>query len=196
MEQENITLDKAGAGLPNIERLFIKLFLVPLVRILLTKSIASFLLKREIKIINKLVDPIDLKDRNHSIIIDRTFGIEDDSRRCTVNQVLEHLVIAGNAVQLAISFLNKEREFKKEINIADVKAYGDDNEQFEKFNQFYSGYLEFVETNLIKQSKMTKAHPWFVEFNNFDWHSFMYMHTFVHRRQIEAIIKALGENNE
>jgi hypothetical protein len=38
---------------------------------------------------------------------------------------------------------------------------------------------------------MTKAHPWFVNFNNSDWACFMFMHTFIHRRQIQAIIKDL-----
>jgi len=38
---------------------------------------------------------------------------------------------------------------------------------------------------------MTKAHPWFVKFNNFDWNNFMFMHTFIHRRQIQAILNEL-----
>jgi hypothetical protein len=46
-----------------------------------------------------------------------------------------------------------------------------------------------------KHSQMTKRHPWFVEFNNFDWSAFMYMHTFIHRRQIEAIISKQEEKN-
>ncbi len=47
-----------------------------------------------------------------------------------------------------------------------------------------------------KQSKAKIRHPWFVEFNNFDWSVFMYMHTFIHRRQIEEIIRVLGEKND
>lgn len=193
---KKVQLQEAGHGLPNFERLMIKLFFVPLVRIVLTKFIASYLLKREVNIIQKLVNKVDLKKRNKSIIIDRIFGIEDDSRRYTINQILEHLVIAGNAVQMVISYLNKEREFKKEIKIADVKAYGNDNEQLEKFLEFYTQYIEFININLKKQSKITKAHPWFVKFNNYDWHSFMYMHTFIHRRQIQSILKVQGNIDE
>ncbi len=45
----------------------------------------------------------------------------------------------------------------------------------------------FKKTNILKNEK----HPWFVHFNNSDWACFMFMHTFIHRRQIESIIKDL-----
>lgn len=188
-------LAKPGAGLPNIERLVIKYLLVPLVRVFITKKIVDFLLQRELKIINNLVSDINKENRNKSIIIDRTLAIEDDSRRYSINQVLEHLVIAGTMVQTGISYIAREKKFNYEIKIENAKAYGDE-QQLEKFLVFYENYFTKTEVLLKKHSKMTKAHPWFVEFNNQDWHKFMYMHTFIHRRQIEAIIKALGENHE
>jgi hypothetical protein len=188
-------LAKPGAGLPDIERLVIKYFLVPMVRIFITKKIVDFLLQRELHIIEKLVSKIQIDDRNTSIIIDRTLAIEDDSRRYSINQVLEHLIIAGTMVQTGISYISREKEFNYEIKIENAKAYGDED-MLEKFLEFYKNYFLKTEKLLQKNSKMTKAHPWFVEFNNQDWHKFMYMHTFIHRRQIEAIIKVLGENNE
>lgn len=47
-------LQKPGSGLPNIERLFIKNFFVPILRTFFTWNIALFLLKREVSIIRKL----------------------------------------------------------------------------------------------------------------------------------------------
>ena len=44
-------LQKPGSGLPNIERLFIKNFFVPILRTFFTWNIALFLLKREVSII-------------------------------------------------------------------------------------------------------------------------------------------------
>lgn len=54
-------LQPPGAGLPNFERLTIKLILVPFVRIFMTWDIALILLKREVKIIKNLVDNLDKK---------------------------------------------------------------------------------------------------------------------------------------
>lgn len=189
-------LDKPGAGLPNIERLVLKVFLVPIVRIFISRFIASFLLNRELRIIEKSVSKVSLKDRNKSIIIDRTLAIEDDSRRYSINQVLEHLIIAGTMVQNGISYISREEEFDYEIKIENAKAYGNDDKQLEKFLAFYENYFENIVPLLAHNSKMTKKHPWFIRFNNRDWHKFMYMHTFIHRRQIEGIINVLGENNE
>ena len=53
-------LAPAGSGLPNFERLFIKNFLVPIVRIFMTWDIALFLVKRELKIIDKILKLLNL----------------------------------------------------------------------------------------------------------------------------------------
>ena len=145
--------------------------------------------------IKRLVMDIKPEDRNTSIIIDRTLAIEDDSRRYSINQVLEHIIIAGTMVQTGISYISREKRFDYEIKIENAKAYGTED-MLEKCVSFYENYFKKTDKLLQKNSKMTKAHPWFVEFNNQDWHKFMYLHTFIHRRQIQAIIKALGENNE
>lgn len=189
-------LQKPGAGLPETERLGIKNILVPLVRIFMTWNIALVLLKREIKIINKLVSVLPKELCLERPIIDRTFAIEDDTRSFSINLVLEHLTITGNGIMMVIKTLSEEKEFPKEITIEGVKPYENKIDQISEFLDFYDNYFKFMETLPKKQSKMTKAHPWFVKFNNYDWSIFMYMHTFIHRRQIEAIIKKLGENNE
>jgi hypothetical protein len=184
-------LDKPGAGLPEAERLSIKNILVPIVRILFTWNIALFLLKREVKIIKNLVDKLPSEKCIQKNIIERTFAIEDDTRQFSVNMVLEHLTIAGEALMVGIKTLSDEKEFQRKITIEGVKPYQNKLNQIDDFVKFYNSYFEFIENLPKKQSKMTKAHPWFVEFNNFDWSVFMYMHTFIHRRQIEAIIKEL-----
>ncbi|NUW27142.1 hypothetical protein HUX57_10755 [Arcobacter butzleri] len=101
--------------------------------------------------------------------------------------VLEHLEIAGNKVKDVIEALSLE----KEIKIENVKPKQNVENQYESFKKFYEEYISFIKTLDKKQSKMKKKHPWFIEFNNYDWSVFMFMHTFIHRRQIEAIIKEL-----
>lgn len=189
-------LAKPGEGLPEKERLSIKNILVPLVRIFFTWNIALLFLKREVRIIKSLVEKIPRERCIEQNIIERTFAIEDDSRRYSINFVLEHLTITGNAVMMVINTLSQEKEFKKDVTIVGVKPKENKLDQLDEFLAFYDKYFEFINNLPKKQSRMTKKHPWFVSFNNFDWSIFMFMHTFIHRRQIEAIIKKLGEKNE
>ena len=181
----------AGAGLPQIERLFIKRVLVPLVRIVCTWNIALFMIKREVKIIENLIASFDEETLQKRVVINRAFAIEDHSRDYSINMTLEHLRIAGTAVMAVIDTLSNEKEFPKEITIEAVKPKDNSKDEAKKFFDFMKTYAEYIKNHKKNYSKMTKKHPWFVNFNNFDWSCFMYMHTFIHRRQIEAIIKEL-----
>ncbi len=187
-------LQPPGAGLPNLERLLIKNILVPSVRIVFTWDIALYFLKREISIIKKLVNKVDISKLQQKVLIERTFAIEDDTRQFSINMVLEHLTITGRAIKMVIDTLSKEQEFTTEIKIENVKPHENKINQLEEFLDFYNSYFYFIKNLPKTQSKAKKKHPWFIEFNNFDWSVFMYMHTFIHRRQIQAIIKEL--NNE
>ena len=182
---------KSGAGLPEIERLFIRLFLVPIVRIAMNWTISRLLIKREVNIIKKLLCNVSIKNLQQKMSIDRTFAIEDNSRQFSVNEVLEHLVIAGTLVKEVITSLSQEKNVDFDIKIENVKPKENKENQLNNFLEFYEDYDKFIKDLPKKQSKMTKAHPWFVKFNNFDWNTFMFMHTFIHRRQIQAILKEL-----
>ena len=105
--------------------------------------------------------------------------------------VLEHLEIAGNKVKNIIETLSLEKEFEEDVKIENVKPKLNNKNQYESFKKFYQDYILFIKSLDKKQSKMRKKHPWFIEFKNFEWSVFMYMHTFIHRRQIEAIIEEL-----
>lgn len=181
----------AGAGLPKIERLFIKNILVPSVRVLFTWNIALFMIKREVKIIEELIEGIDNELLQKRVEIKRIFAIEDHSRDYSINMTLEHLRIAGSAIMMVIDTLSNEKEFPKDIKIEAVKPKDNGKDEAKKFFSFMKTYEEYIKNHKKNYSKMTKKHPWFVNFNNFDWVCFMYMHTFIHRRQIQAIIKEL-----
>ncbi len=188
-------LQKPGAGLPNKERLFIKNILVPTVRALLTWNTALYLFKREVKIISKLIESIPKKALQEKIIIDRVFAIEDDSRKFSVNMVIEHLTITGYGIMSVIDTLSQEKEFPKDIKIEEVKPFENKEDSMKDFLAFTKSYEDFIKQLPKKQSSHTKAHPWFVELNNFDWSVFIFMHTFIHRRQIKAIISQLKREN-
>lgn len=184
-------LAKAGQGLPNFEKMFIKNVMVPMVRTLFTFDIAILLLKREVKIIKNLVKDIKKEDLKKRVLIDRAFGIEDNSRDFSISMVLEHLTIVGFGIKEVIKTLSLEKEFPNDIKIENVKPHANKDGSLDEFLFCMQEYILFMKTLHKKQSKSTKAHPWFVEFNNFDWVVFLYLHTFIHRRQIESIKKAL-----
>lgn len=181
----------AGAGLPKFEQLFIKLILVPIVRLLFTWNLSLFFLNREKRIIKKLISNVKKEDLQKRVVIKRAFAIEDHSRDYSINMVLEHLKIAGTGISSVIESLSNEKEFPQDITIQAVKPKDNGTDEAQKFFDFVETYEEYIKKHKKNYSKMTKPHPWFVEFNNFDWACFMYMHTFIHRRQIEAIIKEL-----
>lgn len=182
---------KAGGGLPNLERLGIKYFLVPIVRLLFTWKLSLFFINKELKIIKKLLENVKKEDLQKRVFIERAFAIEDHSRDYSINMTLEHLRITGTAIMSVIDTLSNEQEVTQEITIEAVKPKDNSNTEPEQFFSFMEKYDFFIKNHSKNYSKKTKKHPWFVHFNNSDWACFMFMHTFIHRRQIESIIKDL-----
>lgn len=188
-------LQKAGNGLPNIERLFIKNILVPLTSKLFTWNMALYLYKREIEKITKLILSLEDKALQQKTIINRTFAIEDHSRQFSVNMVLEHLTITGYGIMNVIDTLSKEKKVEQEITIEGVKPFENKQNSLTDLLEFSHKYENFINNLSKKKSSATKKHPWFVELNNFEWSVFIFMHTFIHRRQIKAIILQLKKEN-
>ena len=185
---------KPGDGLPRGEFLLIRLLLIPLVRTFFTWQIAFWLFKREARIIISLLEELNEEEKLQQIVIDKTFAIEDHSRQFSLNMVIEHLYITGRKVMEIITALSQEREYSEVVTIAGVKPFANRSGTLVDFKAFIDEYKTFFAALPKHHSKMTKPHPWFYSFNNFDWNSFMYMHTFIHRRQIQAIIAALKEH--
>ena len=189
-EEERMVQGKPGEGLPRGEFWLIRLVLIPMVRTLFTWEIAYRLFRRETRLIASLVEKVKHDDLQRMMEIDKTFGIEDHSRQFSVNMVLEHLTIAGRGVMGIISTLSQDKPFERYITIEGVKPFENKADALSDFNTFVDDYDRFFRGLAKKHSRMTTPHPWFRSFNNFDWAAFMYMHTFIHRRQIEAIIAA------
>lgn len=185
---------KPGGGLPRGEFLVIRILLIPAVRIFFTWHISFWLFTRETRRIIELLETLSEEERLRQVIIDKTFAIEDHSRQFSLNMVIEHLCITGRKVSDIIASLTDEKSYEEAVTIEGVKPFANRSGTLNDFKTFYGEYEKFFAQLPKKQSNMTKPHPWFKSFNNFDWNAFMYMHTFIHRRQIQAIIKALKEN--
>ncbi len=179
-----------GGGLPKFERFYIKTFIIPVIKYIFTWDLALKLFNKEAK---KIVKQIKKEDLQKRVEIKRVFGIEDHSRDYSINMTLEHLVIAGTGVMGIIHTLSQEKKFAKEVTIQGVKPHANEADTLEAFVKFTEKYTAFIDALPKKKSLMRHQHPWFAEFNNFEWSVFMFIHTFVHRRQIEAIAKILKD---
>lgn len=183
---------KPGAGLPFCERIFIKYIGVSCARVFLSWDNSLKLFQKESLKIKELIKDIPQEKLQQRVKIDRVFGIEDHSCNYSINMTLEHLSIVITAMIFLIDSLSKENVIEKEVKIEEVKPSQNGNDEDKKFFQSVDKYVSFIEKHPKNISKATKSHPWFVEFNNKDWATFCFIHTAVHRRQIEAIIKKLN----
>lgn len=182
-----------GGGLPKFERFYIKTLLIPTVKYAFTWDLALKLFDKEAKKIEKIVKQIKKEDLQKRVKIKRVFGIEDHSRDYSINMTLEHLVIVGTGLMGIIHTLSQEKRFDKEVIIQEVKPHANEADTLEAFLKLTEKYTAFIDALPKKKSLMRHQHPWFTEFNNFEWSVFMFIHTFVHRRQIEAIAKILKD---
>jgi len=186
-------LQMPGSGLPKYENLFIKTVLVPFGRLFLGWKSAKFWLDLELTSIERMIRDLDQEELNKQVLIDHILGIEDDTRDWSVTLVIEHLAIVSSGIIQVIKTLSEEKAFDGPISIVAVKP-GKSAVTMDELRQIIQGYETFIPKN--RNSKMTKAHPWFIEFNNRDWNTFLAIHTWVHKRQIKAILRGSKSNQK
>jgi hypothetical protein len=126
------------------------------------------------------------------VLIEHFLGIEDHSRNYSINMVVEHIFVAHKGVSEIIKSLTDEEEVTREVSIEVVKPSHNEN-YLVQLKAFVVQYKEFVKSVENRNSQKTKAHPWFLKFNNRDWHIFLAIHSWVHKRQIKAIIRKLNK---
>jgi len=187
MPKEKQTLQPPGAGLPRLERLFIRYTLVPFAKYCLGWRSSRLWLDHEMQKIKKMVTPLSEASYQKRVLIDHHLGIEDDTRDWSVAMVIEHLIIVNTGIIEVIKTLGEERPVTMDIRIEDVKPHHG-NTTLQALQSLLDNYQRGY-TPPKRNSRMTKAHPWFVAFNDQEWHTFLAIHTWVHRRQIEAILK-------
>jgi len=187
MIEKKHNLQAPGSGLPKFENLFIKTVLVPLGRLFLGWKSARVWLNMELKSIEKMIDGLSDDELYKQVLIDHILGIEDDTRDWSAALVIEHLAIVSAGIIQVIKTLTEEQPFDGPIRIEAVKP-GKNTVTIDELKQIIREYETFIPQN--KNSKMTKSHPWFIEFNNKDWNTFLAIHTWVHKRQIKAILRA------
>ena len=115
--------------------------------------------------------------------------VEHHSRDFSINMAMEHLTITGYGVMNIIDNISKEQSMPQKITIQAVKPHENSDDSLSNFIKFTDTYTNFAKNLEKRVSSTTANHPWFGPFDNFTWYGFMAIHTFVHRRQIETILK-------
>ena len=189
MIEKKYGLQPPGTGLPKLEKAFIKYILVPFAKYGLGWQSSRIWLNYEMRAITKMLSPLTKKAYHQRTLIDHHLGIEDDTRDWSIAMVIEHLVIVNTGIIEVIKTLGQEETVDMEIRIEDVKPHHGEHTLTELRSLLDTYHQDYTPPK--HNSQMTKAHPWFVEFNDQEWNTFLAIHTWVHRRQIEAILKGL-----
>ncbi len=183
-------LQQPGAGLPTLD-LWISRMGLGFLRSTFGRNKLGKLLCTET---NKVLDAarkLASEQLQQQVLIPRLTGIEDSSRDWSAAMVLQHLVIVDNGISELIVALSHNQTHEREVRIADVKPdVNAGQEQLPHLEEAVQTYLDRVATVENLYTEERHAHPWFGEMNAHGWHTLAALHTMIHRRQLDVIIKA------
>lgn len=193
MSQKEPQLAPPGAGIPFLNRMALRLYVIPFVA---SKTPWDESKKRFRKITAKIlqeVEGLSEEQMSRKVLVPPQRGLEDSSRYWSVAMTLEHLGIVGRGIRQAVEALTHDQVPQVEVNIALVKPHGRLNPA-EALNDFKKFALEEFETVNIgdRSSPLKLKHPWFGPLNAQCWYWLMAVHQGIHWQQIRAIKKGLG----
>lgn len=186
-------LDRPGAGLPFLERVFARHLAMRLLRKKYAWDDAAALCDAETARIMHMVDSVGKVPRAKRVLIPRQMGLEDSSRYWSVDMTLEHMMIVARGVCDVIVTLSRGEHYTTPVRIEDVKPKGDlDGDALALFAAHMAGVRPYLADHVIdRASTTTHDHPWFGPMTAHEWHILLGVHQRIHRRQIAAIIARL-----
>jgi len=182
-------LQPPGAGLPTLELAWLRIVfrggcaLMPL-------HVGLRWFTREEETITSLARRVSVSHASVPVLIDRIVGIEDSSRCWSVFMVLDHLRIVNQGIAHIVESLTHNETLAQEVRIQDVKPdprSGPD--VIEGFAQSVAAYETLVNRLGTLSTHRRHPHPWFGPMTAFEWHCLAAIHHWVHRRQLERIVK-------
>ena len=182
-------LEPPGAGLPAFELAWLRVAFRSGCAIMpINAGLRWF--KLEERTITSLVRRVSVSQGSAPILIDRIVGIEDSSRCWSVFMVLDHLRIVNDAIAHIVDVLSNNQTLTQEVRIQDVKPNPMSGpEVIQEFIQSVASYESRVRKLGILGNDQRHPHPWFGPMTAFDWHCLAAIHQWVHRRQLERIVR-------
>jgi hypothetical protein len=187
-----VKLQPPGAGLPAIE-VAISRMSARIMWPLTSQEAAMQRFKREAAKILSLARSIPADQGIVPVLIRRITGIEDSSRYWSVFMVLDHLRIVDEGIAQIVETLSHDRPFPRGVRIENVKPrIGAGPEAIDGFIKAVANY-EATVTRIGKLSshRLRHPHPWFFPMTAHEWHCLAGFHHWIHRRQIERIMRLL-----
>lgn len=186
-----MTLQPPGAGLPAFELTWLRIFFrVACSMISLNTGLRWF--KFESEKILAGARRVPEGTGAISVLIDRIVGIEDSSRNWSAYMVLDHLRIVNEGIAQIVESLTQDRAFAQEVRIQDVKPSPQSGpETVERFIKSVATYESVVTRLGTLGRQLRHAHPWFGPMTAHGWHCLAAIHSWVHRRQMERVVRQL-----
>lgn len=194
IKESPIQLQKPGAGLPLLDRLFCKYVLFPWKLYSLSQDQAiKFCVSRGQDIID-IAKSMDKEDLTKQVLVPKIRGLEDSSRFWSVAMTIEHLVMVHKAFVYLIETLSKGGTIDIEIDVASVKPKGEVEpheliEEYQKLLNVYEKQMQGLSD--LKNKAHTKEHPWFGPLTAHQWLCINGAHTHLHKHQILKIKEGL-----
>lgn len=189
---DNVQLARPGAGLPALELMISRVGFGLLRTALCRRYVLDWLISESQKVM-AIARELSEDRLKCQVLVPRPVGLEDSSRNWSAAMVLQHLVIVDTGIVDLIDALTRDQAFGREVRIADVKPCPSaGREQLELLEDVSRNYT--VRLAAIKSLRTARrhAHPWFGPLDGHGWHTLAALHTMIHRRQLQAIVRVLG----
>jgi len=183
-------LQPPGAGLPGLELAWLRIAFRGACSMMPLQVVLRWF-KLEERKITSLARRVSVAQGSVPILIDRIVGIEDSSRCWSVFMVLDHLRIVNHAIAHIVDVLSKNQTLTQEVRIQDVKPNPESGpDVIQGYSQSVAAYESLVQGLGALGTHRQHPHPWFGPMTAFDWHCLAAIHHWVHRRQLERIVRA------
>ncbi len=193
-------LQPPGAGLPLLQRLFIRLIAGPILSKVNTPAENRIRYERLVQKIIELVSSVPVEKRSLKVLVDPIPGLEDSSRYWSLNEVLEHLLIVSKRMEFVILELSAGRIPQGEADTANVKPSHPDQSSLPEFVEYAPNLMKRIDQRIIEKlddskfnfdSALKYRHPWFGEITAKQWYWLLAGHHAIHLGQAKAVLKKL-----
>ncbi len=142
------------------------------------------------------VKELDDKTLFKRVLINKTYGIEDNSRYYSPAMVLWHLIYVGEAIQGGIISLSKNESLDFVVKIENFKPFVEiSNNIVSEYDIFIKEYRRTIEENIKdKYIRNYHVHPWLGPLNPYQWPIMSAIHQLIHGRQLRKILKSNREH--
>ena len=199
LNQEEPKLQAPGAGLPLSQKLFLKLWVGPIISKFSAKKKNRENYERLAQKIIEKVSKIPLEKRSIRVLVNPMPGLEDSSRFWSLNGVLEHLLIVSKSMEYVIVSLATGTIPEGKADVAKVKPKNMETDALPEFKAYAPELMKRIDEKLESgkmnfESSLTFHHPWFGEITARQWYWLLKAHQGIHYRQAKEIISQLEKN--